>query len=104
MYTITLALAAAISGKPHLAVVAAASGVLIGWPFSVLAVAPIVIYCLFTGGIIRTILVGLATCIGILVSVDHYKLLINMHIIKILCIFIEEGLVKVLFSVDIPLF
>jgi alpha-1,2-mannosyltransferase len=69
MYTMTLAVAAAISGNPHLAVVAAASGVLIGWPFSVLATAPIVIYSLLTGGFVKTVLIGVATCIGILVSI-----------------------------------
>lgn len=67
MYTITLAVAALISEKPLLAVVAAAVGVLIGWPFSVLATAPIVIYSLMTGGLISTILVGIATSVCILI-------------------------------------
>lgn len=67
MYTITSAIAALISGKPLLAVVAAVVGVLIGWPFSVLATAPIIIYSFWTGGLIRTIAVGIATSICILI-------------------------------------
>eukprot|EP00250_Pteridium_aquilinum_P012965 c2104_g1_i1 orf=506-2251(-) len=67
MYTITSAIAALISGKPLLAVAAAVVGVLIGWPFSVLATVPIVIYSLLAGGLMSTIAVGIATSICILI-------------------------------------
>ena len=90
MYTITLALAAAISGKPHLAVAAAASGVLIGWPFSVLATAPIVIHSLLTGGFVKTVLVGLVTCISILVSV--FSQYICMCIYTVLHMYLHVGM------------
>ncbi|MCO5587878.1 hypothetical protein L7F22_041830 [Adiantum nelumboides] len=67
MYTITSATAALMSGRPLLAVVAAVVGVLIGWPFSVLATAPIVVYSLLRGGFLRTIVVGISTSVAILI-------------------------------------
>lgn len=67
MYSMTFAVAALLSGKPRLAVAVAAVGVLLGWPFSVLAALPIVIYALTTGGFMGVFWVGLTTSACILV-------------------------------------
>ncbi|KAI5078870.1 hypothetical protein GOP47_0006541 [Adiantum capillus-veneris] len=68
MYTITSATAALMSGRPLLAVIASVVGVLIGWPFSVLATAPLVGYAVLTGGFLRTLFVGVLTTVFILIS------------------------------------
>lgn len=67
MYCMSLAVAAILLEKPCLAVVAAVIGVLIGWPFSVLATLPIVIYALASGGFMGVVLAGLAATGCILV-------------------------------------
>lgn len=46
MYAMSLASALALLEKPALAVAVSASGVIIGWPFSVLAFLPVTIFSL----------------------------------------------------------
>ncbi|KAJ7546232.1 hypothetical protein O6H91_08G031300 [Diphasiastrum complanatum] len=75
MYGITLASALLLADELVAAVAVAAFGVLVGWPFSVLATAPLVVYALFFGKFWKVFLAGAITSIcTILMSllVDHY--------------------------------
>ncbi|KAH7331694.1 hypothetical protein KP509_20G046700 [Ceratopteris richardii] len=67
MYTMTISVAALMSGRPYLATIAAACGVLIGWPFCVLAAVPIVLYAIQMGGFKRTIVVGILSSMLIII-------------------------------------
>ncbi|XP_074290231.1 alpha-1,2-mannosyltransferase ALG9-like [Silene latifolia] len=74
MYAMSLATALALLEKPAWAVAIAASGVIIGWPFSVLAFVPVTLFSLrrnlkrafLSGAIISVSLLALS------VLVDHY--------------------------------
>lgn len=46
MYGVTLSSALFLFDKPAMAVSVAAAGVILGWPFSILVVAPVTCYCL----------------------------------------------------------
>ncbi|XP_058095596.1 dol-P-Man:Man(6)GlcNAc(2)-PP-Dol alpha-1,2-mannosyltransferase [Magnolia sinica] len=75
MYAVTLSSALFLLGKPAMAVSVAAAGVLLGWPFSILAVLPLTIYSLVTGRFIRVFLSGAATSLATLalsVLIDYY--------------------------------
>ncbi|KAL3675053.1 hypothetical protein R1sor_025001 [Riccia sorocarpa] len=67
MYTLTLASAALLYRKPSTAVAVAAFGVLVGWPFSVLAAIPVVLYSLVTGEFLKVFFAGFSTSILTLV-------------------------------------
>lgn len=70
MYTLTLASALWLEGKGGGSVGVAAAGVLLGWPFSVLATAPLVLHALFFGGVKgfrRVVGIGAATSVGVVV-------------------------------------
>ncbi|KAG6546793.1 hypothetical protein Mapa_011739 [Marchantia paleacea] len=67
MYTLTLASAALLYRKPGTAVAVGAFGVLVGWPFSVLAAVPVVLYALATGGFLKVFMAGLTTSVFTLV-------------------------------------
>lgn len=69
MYAVTLSSALLLFGRPCLAVSVAACGVLLGWPFSILAVLPITIHSLTSGKFKEVFLSGAATSIVIVVSV-----------------------------------
>eukprot|EP01018_Ginkgo_biloba_P000017 Gb_07978 [translate_table: standard] len=75
MYAITLASAALLLERPALSVSVAAVGVLLGWPFSILAAMPMVIYALATGSFKRVFFAGAATSICVMVIsilTDYY--------------------------------
>ncbi|BBN14555.1 alpha-1,2-mannosyltransferase [Marchantia polymorpha subsp. ruderalis] len=63
MYTLTLSSAALLYRKPGTAVAVGAFGVLVGWPFSVLAFVPVVLYALATGGFLKVFMAGLSTSV-----------------------------------------
>ena len=67
MYAISLSSALFLFEKPALAVAVAAIGVILGWPFSVLAFLPITIYSLIRM-FKQTFLAGAFTSIVLLVS------------------------------------
>ncbi|CAN6443772.1 unnamed protein product [Victoria cruziana] len=66
MYTVTLASGLFLLERHALAVSVAAAGVLIGWPFSVLAVLPVTVYSLLVGKFKQVFLSGVVTTIGVL--------------------------------------
>lgn len=68
MYTVTLASGLFLLERHALAVSVAAAGVLIGWPFSVLAVLPVTVYSLLVGKFKQVFLSGVVTTIGVLVG------------------------------------
>ncbi|XP_077228732.1 alg9-like mannosyltransferase family [Tasmannia lanceolata] len=75
MYAVTLSSALFLLEKPAMAVSVAAVGVILGWPFSILAVLPITGYSLVTGKFKRVFLSGTATSLATLVLsllVDHF--------------------------------
>jgi len=67
MYAMSLASAFALSERPALVVAVAASGVIIGWPFSVLAFVPVTLFSLHCS-LKQAFLSGAITSIALLVS------------------------------------
>lgn len=68
MYAVTLSSALFLLKKPAMAVSVAAIGVLLGWPFSILAVLPLTVYSLMTGRFLTVFLSGVATSLVTMVS------------------------------------
>ncbi|KAG6755222.1 hypothetical protein POTOM_041040 [Populus tomentosa] len=74
MYAMSLSSGLFLLGKPAFAVAVAAVGVILGWPFSILAFLPITIYSL-ARRFKQTFLAGAVTSLGLLVLsvlVDYY--------------------------------
>lgn len=67
MYAMSLASALALLERPALAVGVAASGVIIGWPFSVLAFVPVTLFSLHCS-FKQAFLCGAITSVAVLVS------------------------------------
>ena len=67
MYGLTLAAALWLEGRPAGSVGVAAAGVLLGWPFSVLATAPLVLHATLFGGFKTVFGMGAAASLGVLV-------------------------------------
>ncbi|GAQ89586.1 alpha-1,2-mannosyltransferase [Klebsormidium nitens] len=67
MYGLTASAAALLSNRPATAVALAAAGVTLGWPFSILATVPIVLFALFTGGFWKVFAAGAVALLGTLV-------------------------------------
>lgn len=67
MYAMSLSSGLFLLGKPASAVAVAAVGVILGWPFSILAFLPITIYSL-ARRFKQTFLAGAVTSFGLLVS------------------------------------
>ncbi|KAF3791813.1 Dol-P-ManMan(6)GlcNAc(2)-PP-Dol alpha-1-2-mannosyltransferase [Nymphaea thermarum] len=75
MYTITLASALFLLERHALAVSVAAAGVLLGWPFSILAVLPVTVYSLLAGKLKQVFLSGVVTTVGVMgfsVIIDYF--------------------------------
>ncbi|KAK9132088.1 hypothetical protein Scep_011616 [Stephania cephalantha] len=74
MYAVTLSSALFLLGKHALAVSVAAAGVIIGWPFSVLAVLPLTFYCLYKR--FKQVFISAAVTslviLGLSFIIDHY--------------------------------
>jgi alpha-1,2-mannosyltransferase len=68
MYAVTLSSALFLLEKYAAAVSAAAAGVILGWPFSILVFLPVTIYSLIRGPFRRVFLSGLLTSVCLLVS------------------------------------
>lgn len=80
MYAMSLASAFSLFEKPALAVASAATGVILGWPFSILAFLPVTIYSLmrkfkqaFISGVVTSI--GLMVRVVTYISIDFYGFL-----------------------------
>lgn len=67
MYGLTLATAFFLQRRFHVAVSVAAVGVVLGWPFSVLATLPLVLYSLAFGGFWKVFFAGVVGSIGTLI-------------------------------------
>ncbi|XP_024534975.1 dol-P-Man:Man(6)GlcNAc(2)-PP-Dol alpha-1,2-mannosyltransferase-like [Selaginella moellendorffii] len=63
MYAISLASAAVLADKFEAAVAVAALGVLVGWPFSGLAVLPVVVYSLANGSSVKVFMAGVKSSV-----------------------------------------
>ncbi|XP_020593452.1 dol-P-Man:Man(6)GlcNAc(2)-PP-Dol alpha-1,2-mannosyltransferase [Phalaenopsis equestris] len=75
MYAVTLSSALFLLEKYASAVSVAATGVLIGWPFSILVFLPVTIYSLIKGSFKKVFLSGLITSISVIalsVYADYY--------------------------------
>lgn len=68
MYGLTASAAALLANRPATAVALAAAGVVLGWPFSILATVPIVLFALFTGGFWKVFAAGGIASLVTLVS------------------------------------
>ncbi|CAK9151698.1 unnamed protein product [Ilex paraguariensis] len=74
MYAMSLSSALFLFGKPAMAISVAATGVILGWPFSILAFLPITIYCL-RGRFKQAFLSGAVTSLALMalsLVVDYY--------------------------------
>lgn len=75
MYAVTLSSALYLLEKPAMAVSIAAAGVILGWPFSILAVLPLTVYSLLSGRFKQVFISAAATSLIILtlsVLTDRY--------------------------------
>lgn len=72
MYAMSLSSALFLFEKPAMAVAVAATGVILGWPFSILAFLPITIYCLVKR-FKEAFLSGLISSLALLVSGFDYN-------------------------------
>lgn len=68
MYAVSLSSALFLLEKPAMAVSVAAAGVILGWPFSILAVLPLTVYSLLGKRFKQVFLSAAATSLIILVS------------------------------------
>lgn len=76
MYAMSLSSALFLFEKPAMAIAVAATGVILGWPFSILAFLPVTIYSLIRRSK-QAFLSGLISSIALLVSgFDYYGYLI----------------------------
>lgn len=71
MYAMSLSSGLFLLGKHAMAVAVAAAGVILGWPFSILAFLPVVLYSL-ARKFKEVFLAGTLTSIAVLVSYLHY--------------------------------
>lgn len=71
MYAMSLASAFFLFEKPAMAVAAAATGVILGWPFSILAFLPVTIYSL-KRKFRQTFISGVVTSTGLMVRLVIY--------------------------------
>ncbi|GBG63602.1 hypothetical protein CBR_g38668 [Chara braunii] len=75
MYFMSASVAAMWMKRPHMSVTLAAVGVLVGWPFAVLAFVPVVLHALLSGGFVSVVGCGLgvtASVMTISALVDRY--------------------------------
>jgi hypothetical protein len=86
MYGLTASAAALLAGRPATAVALAAAGVALGWPFSILATVPLVLFGLFTGGFWRVFAAGAFASLGTLVR-EEFVLFLGGYA---LCLYISS--------------
>lgn len=67
MYAMSLASAFFLLDKPAMAVATAATGVILGWPFSILAFLPVTIYSLIRN-FKQAFISGVVTSLSLMVS------------------------------------
>lgn len=87
MYAMSLSSALFLFEKPAMAVAVAAIGVILGWPFSVLAFLPITIYSLIRR-FKQSFLAGTITSIVLLVIL--FQLLLRVFCLKFMPVFLQQ--------------
>eukprot|EP00897_Mesotaenium_endlicherianum_P001191 jgi/Mesen1/11072/ME000099S10512 len=109
MCAITLAVAACLHRRPVAAVAVAAAGVLLGWPFAVLATAPIVLHSLFATGRFWAVLAAgtcasVATLIPSITADAHFYGRWTCSVLNLVAYNIAGGGDSALYGVEGPLF
>ncbi|OAY54789.1 dol-P-Man:Man(6)GlcNAc(2)-PP-Dol alpha-1,2-mannosyltransferase [Manihot esculenta] len=107
MYAVSLSSGLFLLGKPAMAVVVAAVGVILGWPFSILAFLPVTVYSL-ARRFKQTFLAGAVTSIALLVLsvlVDyHYYGRWTSSVLNLLIYNVLGGGESHLYGIEGPLF
>ncbi|CAM6087679.1 unnamed protein product [Calypogeia fissa] len=108
MYAITLAVAALMYRKPRTAVAVAVVGVVFGWPFSVLATLPLVVYAFVLGGFVPVFVTGFSSSIlALVISAGIDRIFYGKwtsSVLNLVLYNVFSGGTSQLFGVEGPLF